>query len=248
VINTDRGYTVSNSAFALLQGAYSAGIPTINTINSTALAPSSNDPSYATNNVETVVPQGAMVTLGGSGFDTGNGVAVDLFCACAGGKVGPFLIAAGTPGLTSTRVSFMVPATGSANSPPNGPGSFVVSNAGAGNDYARKSNAVSVPIGEKISVASVTQSGSTVTVNGTGFSTLTVINFFNIQGGIAVNLGGRAAGGAPKIPLTFVNSSQFTFIKPAGALPGASYVQALNAPFVPYTCSGTGPGGQLVLQ
>ena len=49
----------------------------------------SKDPNFATNNVKTVVVQGNTVTLGGTGFDTANGVAVDLFCACPPpGKVG----------------------------------------------------------------------------------------------------------------------------------------------------------------
>ena len=44
--------------------------------------------------------------------------------------------------------------------------------------YAIKSAVVSVPLGARINVPSVTQSGTSITVNGTGFSTLTVINFF----------------------------------------------------------------------
>jgi len=115
-------------------------------------------------------------------------------------------------------------------------------------DFARKSNAVSVPIGQKISLTSVIQAGNTVTVNGTGFSALTVINFFNAQSSGVVNLGGLGAGGAPKIPLTLVNSDKFTFTKPAGAVPGAAYVQALNPPFVPYTSSGNAPGGAFTLK
>ena len=51
-------------------------------------------------------------------------------------------------------------------------------------------------------MTSVTQAGTTITVNGSGFSTLTVINFFNAQGGGVVNLGGLKPGGTPKIPLT----------------------------------------------
>jgi hypothetical protein len=338
---------------------------------------------------------------------------VDLFCACTGGKVGPFFINPGAAGFTSTSISFMLPSTGP-NAPVTGPGSFVVSNAGPSKSYAKKSNAVSVPIGQLISVTSVTQSGSTITVNGTGFSTLSVINFFNDQsinfvqngdfskglsfytqtvvspgsfsgfpkfeiftsvqcdpsrngipylaidvpggadgyveqqltlpnsptqltfltwgnldpttatisivttadgvehvlgsytpppleatettcsgavpitksfdlssfkgqtiklriratstgfdGTIAdfdnlsitvvplpgvVNLGGLDAKGKPKIPLTIINSDKFTFTKPAGAVPGPAYVQALNPPFTPFTSSGTGPGGDLTLK
>jgi hypothetical protein len=101
---------------------------------------------------------------------------------------------------------------------------------------------VSVPIGAQIIVTSVTQSagGSTITVDGAGFSTLTVINFFNAQSGGVANLGGLGAAG-PKITLTLVNSTRFTFARPTGAVSGPAFVQALNPPFVPFTSSGTDP-------
>ena len=69
------------------------------------MATTSSNPSYATNNVETVVVAGKVVTLGGTGFDTANGVAVDLFCACTGGKVGPFFFKPGS-GYSTTSISF----------------------------------------------------------------------------------------------------------------------------------------------
>ena len=147
VVNTDKGFLASNSVPALLQGSPAAGIPSITSINAVGLAATSSDPSYATNNVETVVVQGKIVTLGGMGFQTGtNGAAVDLFCACPGGKVGPFFLSP----TSSTSISFTLPATGP-NAPATGPGSFVVSNKGAGS-YSQKSNAVSVPIGATVSV------------------------------------------------------------------------------------------------
>ena len=61
-------------------------------------------------------------------------MAIDLFCACPGGKVGPFFLNPGNPGLTATLLSFILPAKGCRNSPPTGPGSFVVSNAGSAGD------------------------------------------------------------------------------------------------------------------
>jgi len=247
VVNTDKGFTVSNPAAALLQGSAKAGIPSLTGINGVPLAATSSDPSFATNNVETVVAQGATVKLDGTGFDTADGVAVDLFCACPGNKVGPFFLNPGDPGLSATQISFLIPGSGS-NAPVTGPGSFVISNKGAAGAYAMKSNAVSVPIGEKISVTSVTQSGTAITVQGTGFSRLTVINFFNAQGGTAVNLGGLTGAGAAKIPLALVNANKFTFGSPAGAVPGASYVQALNPPYVPFTSTGTDPGGGFTLK
>ncbi len=247
VVNTDKGFLASNLAAALLQGDPAKGIPSLTSINGVGLAATSSDPNFATNNVETVVAQGSVVKLGGSGFDVTHGVAVDLFCACPGGKVGSFFLNPGNPGLSSTLISFTLPSTGS-NAPATGPGSFVVSNKGSDGKYSNKSNAVSVPIGQRITVASVTQALSTITVKGTGFSTLTVINFFNTQGANVVNLGGLKPGGAPKIRLTFVNQDKFTFTKPAGAVAGASYVQALNPPFVPFTSSGNDPGGAFKLK
>ncbi len=52
----------------------------------------------------------------------------------------------------------------------------------------------------------------------------------------------------PRSRLTFINENQFTFTKPAGAMPGPSYVEAFNPPFVPFTSSGTGPGGAFTLK
>ena len=242
VVNTDKGFTTSNSVAALLQGSAAAGIPSLTSINGFGLALTSSEPAYATDNVETVVSPGATVKLGGSGFDTVHGVAVDLFCACTGGKIATIFLHPGEAGLSTTQLTVAIP-PGTAT----GPGSFVVSNF-AGGSYSAKSNAVSVPIGQVISVTSVAQTGSTITVNGTGFSTLTVINLFNVQGGGTVNLGGLGAGGKPKIPLTLISSEQFTFTRPAGAVAGAAYVQAINPPFVPYTSSGTDPGGAFTLE
>lgn len=242
VVNTDQAFVVSNLVFGLLQGSAAAGIPTITGIDGIGLAPTSADPNYATNNVETVIAQGDIVNLSGTGFDVAHGVAVDLFCACPRGKVGPFFLTPGNPGLTAKSISFPVPGIGLPNSPPTGPGSLVVSNSGADRTFSRKSNAVSVPIGEQITVAAVTQSGATLTIDGTGFSALTVINFFNQQGAKVVNLGG-IKGGAPVIPIALVNSGRLIFTVPANAIAGPAYVQALNPPFVPFTSSGNDPGG-----
>ncbi len=247
VVNTDKGFLDSNLAPALLQGLAAAGIPSLTSVNGAGLAATSSDPDFATNNVETVVAQGSVVKLGGSGFDVTNGVAVDLFCACPGGKVGPFFLNPGNAGLSPTLVSFTLPASGP-SAPLTGPGSFVVSNAGSDGKFSKKSNAVSVPIGMEITVASVTEAGGIITVNGTGFSTLTVINLFNQQGTGVENLGGLKPGGAPQIPLTFVNQNQFTFARPAAAMAGAAYVQALNPPFVPFTSSGNSMGGAFTLK
>ena len=75
----------------------------------------------------------------------------------------------------------------------------VVNNPYAGNVI---SNAVSLPIGAALDISGVSQSGSTVTVNGSGFSPVAVINLFNRQGAGVANLGGFAATGSPRIPIT----------------------------------------------
>jgi len=105
-----------------------------------------------------------------------------------------------------------------------------------------------VPIGARIAVTSITQAGSVITVNGTGFSIRSVINLFNTQPAGVVNLGGFGPGGVPNIPLTFVNSTRFSFNRPTAAFPGASYVQAFNPPFVPFTSSGNDPRGAFTLK
>lgn len=248
VVNTNHGFISSNLFGALLAGSAAAGFPSLTSIDGVGLAATSKDPSFATDNVETVVVQGSTVALGGTGFDTTNGVAVDLYCACPPlGKVGPFFLNPGAPGLHPALISVPIPATGP-NAPVTGPGSFVISNKGGNGLYKLKSNAVSVPIGQLISVTSVLQTGSTITVNGTGFSTRTVINFFNRQGATVVNLGG-ISGGVSKIPLTLIggSSTSFKFTKPAGAVAGPAYVQALNPPFVPFTSSGNDPRGAFTL-
>jgi len=246
VVNTDQSYAASNLVYALLQGSAAAGIPSLTAINGVSLAATSTNPSFAIDNVETVVPQGSEVTLQGTGFDTVNGVAVDLFCACAGGKVGPFFLNPGNPALSATSISIALPATGPF-AQPAGPAAFVVSNKGSDGRYTRKSNAVSMPIGRRIAVMSVTQDGAKLTVDGTGLSTLTVINFYASHNGAVANLGGLTPGGAPAIAITLVSDTELTFDVPAGAAPGHAYVQALNPPFIPFSSSGNDPNGAFVL-
>ena len=242
VINTDKGFVDSNPGFALLQGSAAAGLPSITGLDSHSLAATSLDPDYAVDNVETTLLQGSSVVINGNGFDTVHDAAVDVFCACPGGKLPTTFLAPGNPNLKSTSITFTLPAT-----TPTGPGSIIVSNSNGGT-FSAKSNAVSVPLGQVISVTSVSQTGSTITVDGTGFSTLTVINLFNAQAGGVVNLGGLAADGTSKIPLTLASSDKFTFTRPTGAVAGAAYVQAINPPFVPYTSSGTDLGGGFTLK
>ncbi len=105
------------------------------------------DPNFATANVETTLLQGSSVVINGTGFDVENGVAVDVFCACPGGKLPTMFLNPGNPNLKSNSITFTLPA-----STPTGPGSIQVSNAGSGHAYSAKSDAVSVPIGARIIV------------------------------------------------------------------------------------------------
>ncbi len=73
-----------------------------------------------------------------------------------------------------------------------------------------------------------------------------MINFFNKQGAIVVNLGG-IKGGVPRIPLSLIDDTTFKFTKPVGSKAGPAYVQALNPPFVPFTSSGNDPHGAFTL-
>jgi hypothetical protein len=239
VVNTDEGHSQSNAVLALLQGDASAGLPSLTQINGVGLSPTSTDPGVALANVETVVSPGATITLTGSGFDTVNGVGVDLFCDCPGGKVGPFFLTSG--GLSADNLTFTLP-SGSAG-PNTGPGAFRVVNLG----NLSVSAAVSVPIGAQIALSSVTQTGSTVVVTGAGFCDLTVINFFNLQAGSVVNLGGLNPDGTAIIPISLINNREMEFSLPAGTMAGPAYVQAVNPPFIPFTSSGNSPGGAFLV-
>ncbi len=230
VVNSDQGYVASNLRSQLLYGAASANIPTITSVGGVGLNP--YDPSIPLTYVQTVLVPGSTVTLGGTGF---NGPLVNLFTAT--GNVGPLTP---LPGGTSTQIQVVVPV-----SAPTGTGSLqVVNSPFVGNVL---SNAVSVPVGAAVSITGVSQAGSTVTVNGTGFSSLSVINLFNRQGASVPNLGGLNPGGTPKIPLDAVSPAQLSFTVPAAAVSGPSYVQVLNPPFVPFSSSGNDPDGAFFL-
>jgi len=134
-------------------------------------------------------------------------------------------------GGTSTQIRVTIP-----SDTPTGPGSFQVVNSPYRGNVI--SNAVSVPIGALVTISGVTQVGSTVTVRGTGFSVMSVINFYNGSG----NLGGLSGTG-PNIPLTVDSDHQFHFTVPANAVTGPAFVEVPNPPFIPFSSSGTDPAG-----
>ncbi len=230
VVNTDQGFIASNLRWQHLFGSAASNLPTITAINGVGLAPP--DPSVPLNYVMTVIAQGATLTITGTGF---NAPRVALFSSNpSAANLTPLA------GGTSTRVQVVVP-----SNIPTGPGALQVVNAPFTGNVL--SNTVSVPIGEQLRVDSVSQNGTTVTVTGAGFSSRTVISFFNLQGSGVVNLGGLVNGTQSLIPLTILSSNRFTFQIPPGALSGPSYVQVLNPPFIPFTSSGNSPNGALDL-
>ena len=78
---------------------------------------------------------------------------------------------------------------------------------------------------------------------GTGFADGAVVNFFNQQsGGAVMNLGG------PALAATVDSTTQLHFAVPAGAVPGAAYVQIVNPPFIAFTTTGSDPDGSFTLQ
>jgi len=227
VVNTDEGFLASNVIGTLLYGNAAVNIPTILTVRGTGLA--TPEPGIAVAHVDTVASRGETITITGTGF---NAPLVNLFTGTA--NIGPLAPVGGV----WTPASFQVTVPPGA---PAGPGNFqVVNSPYAGNV---QSNAVATVLVSQPAITSVSVSGSTVTVNGAGFCPLSVINLFNAQGGGVVNLGGLTAGGAARIPLTFVNETQFTFTVPAGTVAGAAYVQVLNPPFNPFSTSGSDPDG-----
>ena len=52
----------------------------------------------------------------------------------------------------------------------------------------------------------------------------------------------------PKIPLTLVNSTEFTFTLPADAVAGPAFIEGFNPPFLPFTSSGNDPCGAFTLK
>jgi hypothetical protein len=224
VVNTDQGFIQSNSQSQYLVGSTGANLPTITAINGIGLRPM--EVSVPVANVETVVAKGSVVTLTGTGF---NNPKINLYTAT--GFVGPLTPRAGW---TPTELQIDVPANVS-----TGPGTFQVVNS----PYTAQtvSNAVSAPLGARVTISDVTQQGSTIVVTGTGFCRLTRINLWNTH----------ATGSAffgPQIQISLQSDTQLSFPLPTGAQPGYGYVQVLNPPFIPFSHSGADPDGAFSIQ
>jgi hypothetical protein len=242
VVNTDQGFTVSNTQYALLYGDAPDNLPTITAINGTSLA-TSLDPGIPVAHADTVVAPSSTVTLAGTGF---NIPGVNLFAApdvgadpaptatpCPVANYGPFFL-----GGTSTSLQVDIPAV------PAGPANFQVVNTPFTGNV--QSNSVSAVMGAQPTITAVNVDSPTpgmVQVIGAGFSCLSVINLFNLQGASVVNLGGLTGGGERVIPLQFVSASELRFARPAGAVAGPAFVEVLNPPYIPFSSSGNDPDG-----
>jgi len=234
LVRSDLDYSVSNTQGVVLLGNPNLNpkVPSITGIGGTALSATSSQESIATANVEALITPNAQATIQGDGFVS---PVINIFSASGNCAPGGGIVPSAS---TSTTITFTVPA-----GCPVGPGSVQVVNA-TGSFLA--SNAVSIPIGELVTVSGVEVNGATVTVNGTGFNSLTVINLFGSNGSTVINAGGLN-GSNPNIPLTIVDSHQFTFTRPGSLVAGSAFLQAINPPFIPFTNSGTGASGSFVL-
>jgi hypothetical protein len=243
VVNTDQGFATSNVQPALLFGDPADNIPTIAAIGGRSLA-STLDPGIPVAHADTVVASGLTVAIAGTGF---NDPGVNLFAApdvgadpaptatpCPVANYGPFF-----PAGTSTSLQVNLPAV------PAGPANFQAVNS----PYAveGRSNSVSAVLGARPGITSVSVSGNEVTVSGTGFSCLSVINLFNLQGAVVVNLGGLAGSSQRAIPLQFISAAELRFSVPAGAVAGPAFVEVLNPPFIPFSSSGDDPEGAFTI-
>jgi sugar lactone lactonase YvrE len=225
VVNTDQGYIGSTYRQALLYGNASLNRPTILGINGSGLhAP---DGALPVVYVSTPVYPGTEATLNGTGF---NNAAVNFYTAA--GNLGPLWPKVGA---TATQLKVDIPAGA-----PLGLAAFEVINSPYTGSVG--SQTVYAPLGDPPTLSGVSQSGSTITVTGTGFSSGAVVIFFNLQGSGVVNLGG------PGLNVTVVGPTQLHFTVPAGAVPGPCFVQVVNPPYIAFTAtSSSDPHGGLIL-
>lgn len=233
LVRTDQGFDTSNSVGAVLLGndALLPKVPSLTRLGGLDLSATSSDPSIHVANVEAILTPGTNLVIGGSGFTTNP--LVNLYTSV--GNLGPL-----TPNTaTATSISVTVPLGAKI-----GPGSVQVVN----QPSFRISNAVSIPIGELVTISSVTVNGNTIDVTGTGFNDdLTVVNFFAVRNGQLQNLGGLAENGVARIVLDVTSSTHLSFQRPPAVEAGKAFVEAINPPYIPFTSSGSGPGGSVVL-
>jgi hypothetical protein len=231
VVNTDQNFIASNVQSQYVFGKSTLNIPTITGLNNQALRPT--DPSVPVATVETAIAKDATLTINGTGF---NAPLVNLYTST--GYIGPLSPLGGG---TATQIQVQVPGNA-----PTGPLSVQVVNSPYRGNVV--SNAVSAALGATVSISSVVANGATVTVTGTGFSPLSVINLWAKQtGGQTAFLGGYDGSAQPRIPLTLLSDTQFQFTLPSGTASGSAYVQVVNPPFIAFSTSGSTPNGAFMV-
>jgi hypothetical protein len=235
LVRTDMGFDQSRAVTFVLAGNTAHGVPGLRGLDA-ALSPTSWDPNVAIPNVERVYAPGSTTYAGGT-LPHREATVVNVFgadgnCAPAGGVV--------PTAVGYDWLEFQVPA-----GCPVGPGAFQLVDTATG----RSSNVVSAPLGEPIDISDVAISSTGVTVTGSGFNRLTVVNLFARDGaGTLVNFGGYDAAGWPRIPVTVVDSHTLTFDLPVEVRSGACFVEALNPPFVDFSSSRSRlPGGECTI-
>jgi hypothetical protein len=226
VVNTDQGYAQSNARSQLLTGAAGSTVPAIAAVGGVAVQPV--DAGLPLAIAPVALAPGAAVVVSGQNFST---PLVNLFTSA--GNLGPLTP---EPGGDGGSVTIVVPAGA-----PTGPGALQVINAPYGGNVT--SAAVSLAIGARIALDAVSVAGPTVTLDGAGFSTTTVLNLFAQSGAGLANFGGLDGGGQPRLPLTLHSPQRVSFTLPAGVQPGAAFVQAINPPYAPFSSTGDDPDG-----
>lgn len=231
LVRTDLGFDASNLVGVPLIGEPAQGLPSVLAIDGALISDTSWEVSIGLANVEQVLANDGTTVhrIDGTGFAS---PLVNLFTAT--GNCGPL-----TPDAASaTTIDVRIPP-----SCPVGPGSLQVVN----RPSFRASNAVSAPLGAAVTISDVSVAGDVVSVDGSGFSPLTVINLFAAGAGGLTNFGGFDGQGAAKVALSGLTSTHFSFALPHGALAGKAYVEAINPPFIPFASSAGDPDGAFTI-
>lgn len=193
--------------------------------------------------VRDLVVPGRRLVLEGTGFTAGSVVQLWVKGPAGVGSHGPI----SPDGFAPTTLTCTVPATIPAA---NAIASLQVVNTDQG--YAasnvEEQYLVDAAVADgRAAATSVEVRGATVTVTGSGFCSLTVVNLFVTREGAIENLGGLRRDGSPRIPLHVLGPDRLTFERPAGAPAGVAAVEALNPPFRDASGAGGGRAVEFVL-
>lgn len=93
---------------------------------------------------------------------------------------------------------------------------------------------VAARISEPVSIERITLEGSSVIVEGSGFSSRSVLNLFADQEEGMILLGGHDPDGRPRIAFTLSGPRRLSFVLPARAAYRPAYLQIVNPPFLSF--------------